>query len=322
MCAATDEHDALDLVRRYAGIGQLLIDVGNDFSRAGTDIVGSLGGIETLDDNIAHVVGVQGVVDILLDVLGGLFKHIQSRHDVTRQVASTQWQGVQVDQGLVAIDGHCGGFGTHIHEHAAQFAVALAQDLLSHSQRGNDIVLDGDAKGHQSVEVEFERRFSDDEVNPDLDRGAELSHGIDGLNLVDIERPGDDIDSVVVADGSARCLMYDAVDEFLGDGFGRSHTAIDLTDDAVQRTTAHAHIHLGDAAIHHTLKILEDAVDAALDILDILHDAIPHAVEVALLLQMLYTQVSCRRFLGNGSNDFGTSDFKCYNVLVLFHKSD
>ena len=116
--------------------------------------------------------------------------------------------------------------------------------------------------------------------------------------------------------------MNDAVDQVLGDGFGGTYAAVHLAQAAVQRAAAHAHIDLRDASVHHTLQVLEDAVDAALDIFDILHDTIPDTVQVPFLLQMLYTQVSSRGFLGNGSNNLRASDFKCYNVLVLFHKTE
>ena len=86
--------------------------------------------------------------------------------------------------------------------------------------------------------------------------------------------------------------MNDAVNQFLGNGFGGIHAPVYLADDAVQRAAAHTHIDLGNAAVNHTLQVLEDAVHAALDILNILHDAIPHAIEVTFLLQMRYTQVA------------------------------
>ena len=234
MGAATDEHNALDFLRGDTCIGQLLVDVGDDFARARVDVVGCFGGRNVLNDHVAHVAGVKRIIDVLLDILGSDFTLVQSVHDVAGDVTATHGQGVEVNKRLVLIDGHSRGLGTHVNEHAAQFAIALAQDLFAHGQRGDNVVLDGNAEGHQAVQVEFQGWLSYDVVHLDLDGRAKLSHGIGCQHLVHIVGLRDNIDSVVVAERSGGCIMDDAVDQFPGDGLVGTYTAVHLIHDAVQ----------------------------------------------------------------------------------------
>ena len=168
MCAATNEDNALDIVRRNTCISQLLVDVGDDFSSACADVIGSFTCIDVLNVHVAHIARIKRVVDVLLDILGSLLKYILAVHHVTGKVAASQGKSAQVDERLVLVDGHCGGLGTHIHEHAAQFTVAITQDLFAHSQRGNDIVLNRYAEAHHTVEVELERWLGNNQVDLDF----------------------------------------------------------------------------------------------------------------------------------------------------------
>ena len=322
MGATTDEDDVLDITGRHTCIGQLLVDVGDDLTGACTDVVSGLTSGNVLNRHAAHVARIERVVDVLLHALASLLELVQAGHDVAGEVAATQRQRVQIDERLVLVDGHRCGLGAHVNEHAAQLTVTVVKDLLAHCQRSDNEILDRNAERHQTVQVKHQLLLGDNEININFYGRAKLSYGVGGCHFVHIVCARHNVHGLVVAYRRARGILDDALDEFIGDGFGRSHATLHLAHDAVERPAAHAHIDLSDASVNHRRQIREQTVDDALDVFYILYDTIPHAIEVLLLLEMFYAQESSRSLLGNGCNYLRASDFKCYDMLFLFHKND
>ena len=234
MSTTTDEYNALNFIGGNACIGQLLIDVSDDFACAGTDVVSRLASIHALNDYIVGIDGVKRVVDIFLDILGNVLDCLGANHHIAGEVTSTHGQRVEIDQRLVLVNGHGCCLGAHVNKHAAQLTFTFIQNLVGYCQRCNDIILGRNAKCHQTVEVQLERRLCHNQVDLNFYGRAKLAYGVRGLYLVYIIGTGHDIDRVIIAYRGTGGILDNAINEFSGDGLGRADATIYFTDNAVQ----------------------------------------------------------------------------------------